>query len=84
MLKVTSHLLRAAAPEGDPARLIDQLIQEFGADRLLWGSDYPQTSADYPGLLAIAETATNAMGAGERRGFFGANAARVFCRSGLW
>jgi predicted TIM-barrel fold metal-dependent hydrolase len=84
VLKVTTHLLRDAAVDGDPVRLVDQLIEEFGADRLLWGSDYPQTSGDYPDLLAAAEAATKTMGPDERRGFFAANAARVFRRPGLW
>lgn len=83
-LKVSTHLLHEAATDGDPARLVDQLAEEFGADRLIWGSDYPQTGTDYRAMLSTAEGATRSLTAEERRGFFGDSAARVFARPGLW
>jgi predicted TIM-barrel fold metal-dependent hydrolase len=84
VLKVSTHLLHDAAAHGDPAQLMDQLAQEFGPHRLLWGSDYPQTGADYPALVETAERATQSLTSAEREAFFGANAARVFSRPGLW
>jgi predicted TIM-barrel fold metal-dependent hydrolase len=77
-LKVSSHLLLDAARAGDPADLVDQLAGAFGPHRLMWGSDYPQTSDDYPALVGVAERAARRLGAEERAAFFGGNAAAVF------
>src|SRR5262249_33435379 len=41
-LKVSCHLLEQAEATGDPRDLVDRLAGAFSADRLLWGSDYPQ------------------------------------------
>ncbi len=84
VLKVSSHLLREAAAGGDPGDLVGQLADRFGADRVMWGSDYPQSGADYPALLAASEQAVAGLSATERNLFFSANAARVFDRRGLW
>ncbi len=57
-LKITSHLLEAADEQGDACEIVDQLLGEFGAERLVWGSDYPQThDRSYPELVALAERA---------------------------
>ncbi len=77
-LKVTSHLLREAAVDGDAANLVAQLAATFGAERLLWGSDYPQTDGDYDALLRDAAAAARGIEAGARPGFFSGNATRTF------
>jgi predicted TIM-barrel fold metal-dependent hydrolase len=77
-LKVTSHLLREAAVDGDPASLVAQLAAAFGAERLLWGSDYPQTDGAYDALLRDAAAAAGGVEAGARPGFFAGNASRTF------
>jgi L-fuconolactonase len=76
--KVSSHLLREAAKSGDPADLVAQLADTFGTERLLWGSDYPQTDGDYDALLATARAAARGLTPASRAAFFGGNAARVF------
>ncbi len=78
LLKVSSHLLRHAAEAGDPAELVGQLADIFGAGRLMWGSDYPQTDGDYSSLVDMARTASECLTASGREGFLGANAHRVF------
>jgi L-fuconolactonase len=77
-LKVTSHLLREAAAGGDAANLVAQLAATFGAERLLWGSDYPQTDGDYDSLVRDAEGAARGLEAGARSGFFAGNAIQTF------
>jgi L-fuconolactonase len=77
-LKVTSHLVREAAVEGDAAHLVAQLAGTFGAERLLWGSDYPQTDGDYDALLRDAATAARGLEADARPGFFAGNAMQTF------
>jgi predicted TIM-barrel fold metal-dependent hydrolase len=77
-LKVTSHLLREAAGNGDPATLVGQLAATFGAERLLWGSDYPQTDGDYDAVLRDAAAAARGLEAAALPGFFAGNASRTF------
>ena len=53
--KVTSNVLEGAA---GPALIVDRLVTEFGADRLMWGSDFPQThDRPYTELVALARRA---------------------------
>jgi predicted TIM-barrel fold metal-dependent hydrolase len=77
-LKISSHLLRDAAATGDPVALVGQLAAAFGGERLLWGSDYPQTDSDYGALLDDAAAATRQLDVGVRTGFFSGNATQVF------
>jgi predicted TIM-barrel fold metal-dependent hydrolase len=77
-LKVSSHLLREAAAGGDPAGLVAQLAETFGPERLLWGSDYPQTDGDYDALLGEAAGAVRSLARDARAGFFAGNATRSF------
>ena len=64
-LKLTSHLLEGAEAEGDPhgRALVTQLVATFGAERLVWGSDYPQThDRTYAELVALGEGACAELG----------------------
>jgi predicted TIM-barrel fold metal-dependent hydrolase len=78
VLKVSSHLLEAAAAAGDPADLVSELSELFGPGRLVWGSDYPQTGDDYAGLLALAGNGARHLAPEARRAFFGGRAADLF------
>ena len=77
-LKVTSHLLHHAGTDGHPSRLVNGLLQHFGPERMMWGSDYPQSGPDYEGMLGAAAEAVHSLSDDEKIGFFGGNAARVF------
>jgi L-fuconolactonase len=74
-LKVSSHLLEAAA---DPAALVTRLAGAFGADRLCWGSDYPQTSLDYAALLGLGRAAAADLPPADRDAFLGGTATRLW------
>ena len=40
------------------SEIVDHLVAEFGAERLVWGSDYPQThDRPYPDLVALGREA---------------------------
>ena len=57
-LKVSSHVLHAAAASGSSApRVIAQLVERFGGERLIWGSDYPQTEGPYRDLVDLGRSA---------------------------
>jgi L-fuconolactonase len=82
-LKVSSHLLEQAESADDPRDLIDRLAAVFGADRLLWGSDFPQThDRSYVELLALGRTACSRLSPADQRRFLGENALRLWPRLG--
>jgi L-fuconolactonase len=57
--KVTSHLL--AEPD-EPRELVEHLVQLFGADRLVWGSDYAQThDRPYEALVELGHHACSGL-----------------------
>jgi L-fuconolactonase len=73
--KVTSHLLEAAEAHGDPTDVVDRLARAFGADRLLWGSDWPQThDRPYAALVALARDACANLTTAERAAVMGGTA----------
>ncbi|MEX1007029.1 MAG: amidohydrolase family protein [Acidimicrobiia bacterium] len=56
--KITSHLLEAAEQYGGASGIVDRLVAEFGTERLVWGSDFPQThDRPYTDLVALARRA---------------------------
>jgi predicted TIM-barrel fold metal-dependent hydrolase len=82
-VKVSTPVLLAASGPGSPARLMEQLVERFGAGRVVWGSDFPQTAKlDYAGKLALASVATAGLPAGERDAVMAANAASLWFADG--
>lgn len=78
-LKVTTHLLASAGPEHHPAMVMGQLVQRFGAQRVLWGSDHPQSALrSYGDHLRLAHRAVARLVPEEQAAVLGANAARLF------
>ena len=79
-LKITTHNLDEAVRSGEGASsLVGVLFDRFGADRMMWGSDYCQThDRPYGDLVALAREAFALL----------PNAAREACLSGtarrLW
>jgi predicted TIM-barrel fold metal-dependent hydrolase len=80
VLKVSSIVLeRAERESGDPASALDVLLPAFGVERLLWGSDYPQThDRSYADLVALARRAAAHLTSIEQECFLGANALRLW------
>jgi predicted TIM-barrel fold metal-dependent hydrolase len=82
-LKMSCHLLEQAEAAGDPRDLVDQLAATYGADRLLWGSDYSQThDRPYAALVELGRTACSWLSLTDQRGFLGENALRLWPRLG--
>jgi predicted TIM-barrel fold metal-dependent hydrolase len=80
-LKASSHNLLEAAAGGEPLEFVEQLVRLFGADRLMWGSDYPQTRGHgYRALLDLALQSCHTLAPAAQKGFIGANAAALFGR----
>jgi predicted TIM-barrel fold metal-dependent hydrolase len=74
-LKVSSHVLEGVT---DPPALVARLAEAFGADRLCWGSDYPQTSVDYGALVRLGQQGASGLAAQEREAFLSGTALRLF------
>jgi L-fuconolactonase len=76
-LKVTSHVLEAAA--ADAAELMNMLVNAFGARRLVWGSDYPQThDRSYAELVELGRSACARLSETDRDLVMGGNALRLW------
>jgi L-fuconolactonase len=80
-LKVTSHVLEAAGD--DAPALVDRLAEAFGAERLVWGSDYPQThDRTYAELVALGRDACSGLAESDRARVLGENAIRLWPQLG--
>ena len=78
-----SGLLTEASPGADAPALrpyADLVIEAFGADRVMWGSDWPVVllAGDYGGWLAMTQALTGSRSDAERAAIFGGTAARVY------
>jgi len=62
------------------AAVADVVLSAFGADRVMFGSDWPVCllASDYAGVLALARSLTAGLSAAERSAVFGATAARAY------
>jgi L-fuconolactonase len=75
-VKVSSHLLLEAGSPGAPEELVDDLLSRFGPDRIMWGSDWPQTPLpDYGAHLQLAQRALSNQASEVRQRFMGGTAA---------
>jgi L-fuconolactonase len=59
---------------------VDVALDAFGADRLMFGSDWPvcTLAAEYDTVIATARTLTAALSIGERGALFATTATRVY------
>jgi L-fuconolactonase len=78
-----SGLVTEAGPgwSADTLKLyVDVLLESFGPQRLMWGSDWPVLleAGDYPGWLGAAETLTRHLSASDRAAIFGGTAATFY------
>ena len=60
--------------------VVDHLLQCFGSDRLLWGSDWPvvNLASDYASWIDASDRLLSALSEDERAAVFGGNATRVY------
>ncbi len=78
-VKVTSHNLVPLAETGGARPFVEQLVGWFGPHRMLWGSDFPQTThISYVGLVDLAIEAFADLAPGDLAAVFGGNTRRLF------
>ncbi|MEM6916313.1 MAG: amidohydrolase family protein [Verrucomicrobiota bacterium] len=78
-----SGLVTEAAPEWtreDLEPVIQHLLERFGPDRLLWGSDWPvlEMAGKYEEWFQVSQIAFQNLTEPERQGIFGDNAKRLY------
>jgi L-fuconolactonase len=78
--KITEiNMERLIAEEVRPAHIVRRMIDSFGPDRLMWGSDIGQSMKwTYPKKVEMARRAADFLTAAETRRFHHDNAARVY------
>ena len=79
-LKVTTHVIDAAAEnDGDPASFVGRLVERFGADRIMWGSDFCQThDRSYDELVTLGRSAFAALDPASQAACLGGTAHRLW------
>ncbi len=67
----------------DLTPIVDHLLQEFGADRLLWGSDWPVVTlaCDYATWWETTEQLIGRVSPDQKDAIFGGNAERIYLSS---
>ena len=74
----TVNLDRLAAAGLEASAALGRLVYMFGADRLMWGSDAPNTPGAYTDMLQRMRAATAQLSAAEQALIFGGTAGRVY------
>lgn len=79
-LKVTTTFLAAATDRGSDARdIVEGLCVRFGADRLMWGSDFPQYHrVGYSEIVEEGKQAVSRLSKAEQHAFLGGTAAAIW------
>jgi predicted TIM-barrel fold metal-dependent hydrolase len=79
-VKVSAHLFHDAVAGGvQPESVLTTLVQTYGAQRVIWGSDFPQTSEpSYPGIVEEGRRAAAALPEQDRDSILGGNARRLW------
>ena len=76
--------LLTEAPAGASLELfapyVDKLLESFGPERILWGSDWPvlTMAGDYQAWTAMTETLIGKLGTAARLAIWGGTAARIY------
>ncbi len=67
------------------AVVAEVVLDAFGADRVMFGSDWPVCllASDYAGVMALARSLTGGLSPAERAAVFGATAARAYRLSAI-
>ena len=78
-----SGLVTEAVPSAPAAAFVpfaDVILSAFGADRVMFGSDWPVCllASDYAGVVALARSLVTGLSDGERTAVFASTAARVY------
>jgi L-fuconolactonase len=64
--------------------VLDLMLERFGPQRLMWGSDWPvlNLAADYAAWVGVSDQLLEGLDAAQRKGVLGGNAARFYGLTG--
>lgn len=84
-LKITPPMLRRLGEEPgvDPVAVVSELVSRFGAEHLMWGSNFPASAGSLAGLRDEIHRHLVGLSDSEAAGVLGANAARVYTTSAV-
>jgi predicted TIM-barrel fold metal-dependent hydrolase len=79
-VKVTAHLFHDAVAGGEqPEKVLATIVETYGARRVIWGSDFPQThTVSYRELVEEGRLAAAKLTAEDREAVLGANARQLW------
>lgn len=76
----TINLERLHMASVDPAIALERLVKTFGANRIMWGSDAPNTPGHYGEMLNSMRSAMSSLSETDREWILGGTALRVYPR----
>ncbi len=76
----SDHVVKAAAQGGATRAFFERAIGTFGAERMLWGSNFPSSKGTVKELLAISQDALAFASERDRAALFGGTALRLYPR----
>jgi predicted TIM-barrel fold metal-dependent hydrolase len=83
--KLTTHVLDRAARCGEPQSFVRALVDQFGAGRVMWGSDFAQThDRPYAELVRLGRAACAELSADEQAACLGGTALRCYSSASSW
>lgn len=84
-LKVTPPMLHrlGGEPGVDPTAVVGELVRRFGADHIVWGSNFPASDGALASLRDTIHSHFVGLTDGELAGVLGENAARVYATSAV-
>jgi len=78
-LKLTSRSFVATGKgKSTPQAAMEKLVSVFGADRLAWGSNFPASSDDLPGLVKLAQDGIATLSSADQAWIMGGTALRLY------
>jgi len=78
-LKLTTHNVRESRQgRATPESFFGRVLEEFGAARIAWGSNYPASEGTLAGILAEARSALAALAPADRERIFSSTAQTLY------
>ncbi len=79
-LKLSTHVIDSGTRHsGEPQPFVARIAEVFGAERMMWGSDFSQThDRSYAVLAALGRQASEGLSARDRAAYLGGTAARLW------
>jgi L-fuconolactonase len=79
-LKVSTHVIDSGTEhDGEPQPFVARIAEVFGAERMMWGSDFSQThDRSYAELAALGRRASEGLSERDRVAYLGGTAARLW------